>query len=159
MRCRPPRKKYGLVPAAELEEWNIGPYCEETSCRVPNGVRVGNNNHIPVNIYVGFREGLITEIDVTFSEIYWEEILPILDQKYGADWKVDRNDSGIMNYETKKTTVREIISLYHNTNGVNRRTNDRCEIWAQNIDLVFTHHDVFGPYHSEFVIKLISKNF
>jgi hypothetical protein len=64
-----------------------------------------------------------------------------------------------MNYETKETTVLEIISLDHITNGVNRSTNDRCQISAANIDLVFTHHDALGPYHSELVIKLISKNF
>jgi len=64
-----------------------------------------------------------------------------------------------MNYETKETTVLEIISLDHITNGVNRSTNDRCQISAANIDLVFTHHDALGPYHSELVITLISKNF
>jgi hypothetical protein len=152
-------RKYGTIPAAELEDWNIGPYCGETSCRVPYGVGVGNNNGIPVNVFIAFHEGPITEIDVSFSEMYWDEMRPILDQKYGADWKVDRNYRGIMNYETKETTVREIISLDHITNGVNRRTNDRCQISAANIDIVFQHHDALGPYHSVFVIKLISKNF
>jgi hypothetical protein len=49
-------QKYGMIPAAELEEWNIGPYCDETSCRVPYGVTVGNNN-TPVNVFISFREG------------------------------------------------------------------------------------------------------
>jgi hypothetical protein len=34
-------------------------------------------------------------------------MLPILEQKYGADWKVDREDMPITNYETKKTKVLE----------------------------------------------------
>ena len=136
----------------------MGPYCEETSCRVPYGVSVGNNN-APVNVFVSFHEGLITEIDVSFSETYWDEMLLILDQKFGADWNVDRTDMPVMNYETKKTTILERISLNHITNGTNRSTKDRCQIWATNLDIVFEHHDAYGPYHSEFTIKLISKNF
>ncbi|HEV2098279.1 MAG TPA: hypothetical protein VGR45_05065 [Stellaceae bacterium] len=151
-------QKYGTIPAAELKDWNIGPYCDETSCRVPYGVAVGNNN-TPVNVFISFHEGRITEIDVSFSETYWDEMLPILHQKYGADWRVDRFDMPIMNYETKKSIMREIISLDHIANGLNRSTNDRCQIWATNIDLMFEHHDAFGPYHSVFGIKLISKNF
>jgi hypothetical protein len=151
-------QKYATIPAAELEDWNVGPYCGETSCRVPYGVAVGNNN-TPVNVFISFHEGLITEIDVSFSETYWDEMLPILDQKYGAGWKVDHDDMPITNYETKKTTVRGRILLNHITNGVNRRTNDRCQILATNLDIVFEHHDAYGPYHSVFVIKLISKNF
>jgi hypothetical protein len=81
---------------------------------------------------VSFHEGLITEIDVSFSEPYWDEMLPILGQKYGADWKVDREDMPITNYETKKNKVLERISLNHITNGTNRSTKDRCQIWATN---------------------------
>lgn len=151
-------QKYGTIPAAELEEWGIGPYCDETSCRVPYGVAVGNNN-TPVNVFISFRSAMITEIEVSFSETYWDEMLPILDQKYGAKWNVNRVEMPIVDYETKKTTMREIISLNHITNGTNRGTNDRCQISATNLDLVFEHHDAYGPYHSVFVIKLVSKNF
>jgi hypothetical protein len=58
----------------------------------PLWVGVGNNNGIPVDVFIAFHQGLITEIDVSFSETYWDEMLPILDQKYGADWKVDRDN-------------------------------------------------------------------
>jgi hypothetical protein len=109
-------RKYGMMPAAELEEWNIGLNCDQTSCSVPYGVAVGNNN-TPVKVFISFREGLITEIDVSFSKTYWDEILPILDQKYGADWKVEREYTPIINFETKKTTVLEGILLKHVTNG------------------------------------------
>jgi len=86
-------------------------------------------------------------------------MLPILDQKYGADWKVEREDTVITDYETKQSKVLQLISLNHITNGKNRATNDRCQIWAQNLDLVFEHKDAYGPYHSVVVIKLVSKNF
>jgi hypothetical protein len=150
-------EKYGTIAAAELEDCNIGPYCQETSCRVPYGVTVGVNT--PVNVFVSFPEGLITEIDVSFSETYWDEMLPILDQKYGAGWKVDRFDTPITNYETKKTRMMKLISLEHIVNGTNQSTKDRCQISAQNVDIVFEHHDAYGPYHSVVVIKLISRNF
>jgi len=150
-------QKYGIMSAGELEDWNIGPYCDETSCRAPYGATVGDN--ISVNVFVSFHKGLITEIDVQFSEVYWDEMLPILDQKYGADWNVDRSPMGVMDFETKKTTTLQLISLKHITNGTNRITKDRCQIWATNLDMVFEHHDAYGPYHSEFVIKLISKDF
>jgi len=140
-------EKYGTISAGELLDWKIGPYCKETSCLVPYGIAVGNNN-TPVHVFIAFHEGLITEIDVSFGEMYWDEMLPILDQKYGADWKVEREMVPITNYETKKPTIRESILLNHISNGVNRRTNGRCQIWAQNLDMVFEHHDAYGRYHS-----------
>jgi len=151
-------QKYSMIPAAELEEWNIGPYCDETSCRIPYGVTVGNDK-TPVNVFVSFNEGLVTEIDVSFSATFWNEMLPILDQKYGANWNVDRADMPVTNHETKKTTPLERVSLHHITNGTNQSTKDRCQIWATSLDWLFEHHDAYGPYHSVFVIELISKNF
>jgi hypothetical protein len=97
-------QKYGIIPAGELEDWNIGPYCTETYCQVPYGVTVGNNN-TAVSVHVSFREGLVTEIDVSFDATFWDEILPILDQKYGADWNVDRGDMSITDFETRKAIV------------------------------------------------------
>ena len=151
-------KKYGIIAAAELEDLEIGPYCTETSCRVPYGVGVGNNN-TPVNVFISFREGLITEIDVSFSANNWNEMLPMLDQKYGADWNVERGDTVITDYVTKKSVILQLISMNHITNGTNRSTNDHCQISAANLDTAFQHHDPYGPYHSMLVIKLVSKNF
>jgi hypothetical protein len=85
--------------------------------------------------------------------------LPILDQKYGGNWKVKREDTVVTNYENKKGQMVQGIYLEHVTNGTNPSTKDHCKIWANNLDLVFEHHDAFGPYHSEVVIHLISKNF
>jgi hypothetical protein len=151
--------KYGLMAAADIEEWDIGPHCDDKSCIVPYGVGVGNANHIPVKVFVAFHDGQITEIEVSFAETYWDEIRPILDQKYGGDWKVEREDMAVTNFENKQSQMVQRISLQHVTDGTNQSTKDRCKIWATNVDIVFEHHDSFGPYHSEIVIQLISKNF
>jgi hypothetical protein len=153
-------QKYSLMVASEIQDWEIGPYCEHNSCRVPVGVGVGNHNSIPVNVFVSFdNNDVLTEIDVTFNEEEWNDVLPILNQKYGPQWNEERLPDIITNYETKKSTTVERINLTHKTTGTNPRTNDHCEIWANNFDLVFEHHDPLGVYHSVMAIKLISKNF
>jgi hypothetical protein len=150
-------QKYGLLAAAEIEEWNVGLFCDDKSCVVPYGISVGNANGIPVKAIVSFHGSQIIEIVVKFSETYWDEVLPIIDQKYGANWKVKREDTVVTNFENKKSV--QGIYLEHVTNGTNPSTKDHCKIWATNYDLVFEHHDAFGPYQSEIVIQLISKNF
>lgn len=158
---REPRiQKYSSMVAAELDDWDIGPYCEDDYCRIPGGVGVGNNDHIPVSVFVHFPKGQVTAIDVAFSETYWNEILPILDDKYGSRWDVERDpDMVITDYETKKSRKMECITLNHKTGGRNPITGDRCEIWITNLDIIFQHHDPLGFYHSVFEIKLVSKNF
>jgi hypothetical protein len=152
-------ERYGLPAAAEIEEWNIGPFCDDDECVVPHGIRVGNADSIPIKATVSFQDGVITEIVVEFSETFWDEVVPIIDRKYGGDWKVDLEDMVVMNYENKKSQKVQRINLEHVTNGTNLSTKDRCKIWATNYDVFFEHHDSFGPYHSEIVIQLISTNF
>jgi hypothetical protein len=152
-------KKYGLLAAAEIEDWEIGPYCDDKSCVVPYGISVGNANHIQVKAFVAFHDGQITEIEVSFAKMYWDELRPIFDQKFGDDWNVEREDMVVTNFENKQSQMVQTISLQHITDGTNRSTKDRCKIWATNVDMVFEHHDSFGPYHSRLVITLISKNF
>ena len=147
--------KYGFVAAGEIEDREIGPYCNNTMCIVPYGVAVGNNNNIPVKVDISFHEGVITKIIVSFSETFWDEKLSIFDQKYGANWSMERNDIPITNYDTKETFIARRIVLQ--TEGTNLSTKDRCKIWATNFDTVFEHHDALGPYHSRIVIQLISK--
>ena len=149
--------KYGFVAAGEIEDREIGPYCNNTMCTVPYGVAVGNNNNIPVKVDISFHEGVITKIIVSFSETFWDEKLTIFDQKYGANWTTEHNVMPITNYETNETfTVQRIVLQ---TKGTNLSTKDRCKIWATNFDKVFEHHDALGPYHSQVVIELISKRF
>ena len=151
--------KYGLIPSVEIEDWDIGPACVSDSCRIPFGVAVGNNNS-PVSVFVSFRGGRITEIDVAFNAINWDGITPILDKKYGASWHVEQDPTfRITDYETKKSVTVERITLTHRPNGKNRSTGDDCMIWAVNYDIVFQHHDPLGAYHSVFAIKLVSDNF
>jgi hypothetical protein len=152
-------EKYGMIAAAEIEEWDTGPACTSGSCRIPFGVGVGNNND-PVSVFVSFPGGHITEIDVNFDETYWDEIRPILDRKYGQDWTVERDPYFVItDFETKKTVTLERATITHNPDGKNESTGDTCNIWAVNYDEVFQHHDPLGPYQSVFVIKLISNNF
>ena len=149
--------KYGFVAAGEIEDREIGPYCNNAKCTVPYGVAVGNNNNIPVKVDISFHEDLITKIIASFSETFWDEKLTIFDQKYGANWTTERNGMPITNYETNETfTVQRIVLQ---TKGTNLSTKDRCKIWATNFDKVFEHHDALGPYHSQVVIELISKHF
>jgi hypothetical protein len=101
----------------------------------------------------------VREILIKFGRMYWDEMLPIFDQKYGADWNVHRDDWVVTDFETKERHKVPMIFLEHIANGTNRSTKDHCKIWAQNIDMVFEHHDSFGPYHSELGIQLFSKNF
>jgi len=58
------------MAAVEMEEWDIGPYCDDTSCRIPYGVGVGNND-MPMNVLVSFPKSQITEIDVSFNATFW----------------------------------------------------------------------------------------
>jgi hypothetical protein len=125
---------------------------------VPYGVTVGNNN-TEVSVHVSFRKDLVTEIDVSFNESFWDEIRQIMDQKYGADWNIDQGDMAITDYETKKVVLLNRISMNHISNGTNKNAMARCQISATNLDIVFQHHDAYGPYHSVFAIRLVSKNF
>ena len=153
-------QKYGVLAAGEIRDWNIGPYCDDRLCTIPWGVSVGNSDNIPVSVYVAFHSGQITEIDVSFGQIYWDEILPLLDKKYGRNWKVERDPYMVLtDLETKRSSVVERITLNHKSGGVNTKTRDTCQIWATNYDVIFYHHDPLGQFHSVFVIKLVSKNF
>ena len=78
-------EKYGLMAAADIEEFHIGPHCDDKSCIVPYGIGVGIAKHIPVKATVSFDDGQITEVVVSFNKMYWDEMLPIWNEKYGAD--------------------------------------------------------------------------
>lgn len=150
--------KYGITGASELEDWKIGPYCRDTYCRVPRGVTIGNTD-IPVTVFVSFRSGVITEIDVSFGTTFWDDVLPIIEKKYGSQWKFDQSDMVVTDYETKKSDVLQRITAENRLTGVNASTKDTCHMSVTNIDIIFRHHDPLGTLHSVFVLKLDSKNF
>jgi hypothetical protein len=150
--------EYGITGEAELREQWMKPFCTYTYCRITRGITIGDQ--IPAYAFVSFHDGAVTEIEVSFNSLYWNDMLPILDEKYGANWKVvEHRDQPVMNYETKETHMMELIGLEHADYGTNRKTGDRCQILAGNLDLIFEHRDLLGPYHAMITIKLISKNF
>lgn len=151
-------QKYGLLSASEIEAENIGPYCVNDYCRVPVGVYVGSSK-TPVNVYVGMSDGIISEIDISFGETYWDELLPVIKQKYGDPWSIEHMDMTISDKPTKQSLNLDRVIYTHKTDGTNATTNDKCQIWATNYDIIETHHDSYGLYHSILAIKLISKNF
>lgn len=152
-------KKYGIIPSGEAENWKIGPYCDDNSCVIPGRIGIGNSN-TPTSVHVAFRNGQIIEIDVSFGQVNWDEIVPILKGKYGTQWKEERDPAMVItDIETKKSVMVERITLTHRRGGVNGKTRDTCEIWASNYDIVHYHHDPLGAFHSVFVIRLVSKNF
>ena len=136
-------EKYGFIAAGEIEDFEIGPYCNTTMCTVPSGVVVETSRNIPVKVDISFDKGLITKIVVSFSETYWDEMLSIFDQKYGANWTTERNDMPIMNYETKETRMVQRVVLQHVTKDARPSTKDRCKIQATNFDTAIEHHDAF----------------
>jgi hypothetical protein len=155
---QPLYNKYGMMGASEIEDWKIGPYCQDTYCRIPRGVTVGNTD-IPVTVFVSFHSGIITEIDVSFGAIFWDDMLPIIEKKYGSQWRFDQSDMAVTDYETKKSDLLQRITAENRLTGVNPSTNDTCHMSVTNIDIVFRHHDPLGTLHSVFVLKLDSKNF
>jgi hypothetical protein len=90
-------EKYEFMAAGEIEDSEIGPYCSTTMCTVPFGVVVETSHSNPVRVDISFDKGLITKVIVSFSETYWDEMLSIFDQKYGANWTTARSDMPIMN--------------------------------------------------------------
>ena len=101
----------------------------------------------------------VTEIEVSFNSIFWNDIFPILTKKYGSSWNIEKGQIGVMDYETKKIDLLEHIIATHRLGGRNSRTNDTCSLTATNIDIIFRHHDMLGALHAIFVIKRESKDF
>jgi len=158
-------EKYGMYSAIEVTKWKIGPYCNNSSCYIPYGVNVGVDGSIPVKISILFTEDQhqIYDIDVHFNSVFWDEIVPILNRKYGSLWEIERMPIAITDsdFSSKKTHWNKFdrIIMIHKTGGINTKTKDTCEISATNYDVVSTHHDPIGAYQSVMEIKLISTNF
>jgi hypothetical protein len=53
-------------------------------------------------VTVSFHDGQITEIVASFAKTYWDEMVPIFDKKYGADWKVEREDMVVTDSRPRK---------------------------------------------------------
>jgi hypothetical protein len=151
-------EKYGITGAAEMQDWEIGPYCDQTTCIVP-GVKVGID--IPSSVFVLFDKDTrqVQAINVAVNASHWDNLVSILKRKYGPSWNVEKSDMEITNLQSKRRTLVHRFEMAHREGGVNKGTGDRCELGAVNYDIVFEHADPLGLYHSVFEIKLVSTNF
>jgi hypothetical protein len=153
-------KKVGSMNAVEEETWNRGPACGETNCEIPFGVSVGNEPYsIPVGVFVAFDgASKITGIDVRYDFLQWDDVLELLNTKYGNNWDKEETPFVVTDYETKKSQPFVATLLRHRNVGTNPKTGDTCSITAQSMDRVFLH--TTPPiYRSVLSIELISKNF
>jgi len=151
--------KYGMTGAAEIEDWDIGPYCNATTCKVPYGVKVGID--IDSSIFVLFDKDThqVQAVDVAVNSLNWDDLVSILKRKYGAEWDIEESDMQIASFKGDRRTQVHRYAITHRTGGVNKKTGDTCEISSINYDTIFEHADRLGLYHSVFEIKLISTNF
>jgi len=78
-------KKVGLHNAAEEIFWRMGPSCNYNSCEIPFGVTVGSGAFpISVGVFISFdKAGTIEAIDVTYDYLQWDEVMELLNTKYG----------------------------------------------------------------------------
>jgi hypothetical protein len=150
--------KYGITPAAEIQDDKIGPYCREDYCNIPWGLHVGDDN-IAVKVFVALKNNMVTEIEVFFNSIFWNDIWSIIVEKYGPTWEIERGMIGVMEYQTKKIDQLERVLAPHKLGGTNPLTKDTCSLSATNIDIIFRHHDSLGTLHAIFVIKRHAKDF
>ena len=153
-------KKVGSFNALEEEEFKVGPICDESICRIPYGVTVGNEPYpLQVNVLVSFdKSRVVTEIDVSFDKASWDDVVQMLNVKYGDNWRRETNESPTINFESNKSTTTTVTSLTHRSNGRNLKTGSTCTIYAVSDDRVFVHST--PPFaRSEMQIKLVSTNF
>lgn len=153
-------RKVGSGNAVEESDWKRGPACDETSCGIPHGVSVGDEpDLIPVAVSVFFDStSRITAIDVSYDFSQWDEVLVLLNTKYGDNWDKEETPFRVINFDTKESQPAVASLLRHRNVGTNPNTSDTCSITAQSMDSVF-QHTTPPAYRSILEIKLISKNF
>jgi hypothetical protein len=150
----------GLMNASEEADWHMGPACGYNYCRIPYGVSVGSGAFpIPVGVFVSFdKAGTIEAIDVSYSYSQWNDVLELLNTKYGDNWRSEVTNEVVTNLETKKSEQLSMTEILHRTPGTNPKTGDKCTLHATSLDLVFTH-SMAPLYRASLEIKLVSKNF
>ena len=150
----------GIVNADEEQQREFGPQCDQDSCRFPYGrVQVGNaTSPIDVDVFVFFdKTGLITNITIGFDKTYWDDVLELLNRKYGDDWIVQTTDSVTMDYESKQHEPDILTNLTHRHSGRNVKTYDACSIRVSSRD-VYYRHTTDPIYRAVMEINLISRN-
>jgi hypothetical protein len=153
-------KKVGLTNAAEEEQWKQGSACGNNFCIIPFGVTVGNGSFpISVGVFVSFdKSGIIQAIDLSWDRTQWDDVMVLLNNKYGDNWAVEEMQDVTTDYETKKSQPDTVTLIKHRTFGRNSKTGDNCSINASTRDMVWLH--TTPPiYRASMEIRLISKNF
>jgi hypothetical protein len=150
----------GIMNALEEENWKVGPACNRSTCRIPFGVSVGNEpDPIQVDVFVAFeKHGKITAIEVRYDRFSWDEVLQILNVKYGDNWRAEEADDVTTDFQTKKSQPDHVTVLTHKALGTNTKSGDKCSLTVSSRDIVFVH-SMPPPYRAVMEIKLISKNF
>jgi hypothetical protein len=152
----------GLMNAVEEEEWKEGSACGYDHCRINYGrVSVGSEPFpilVGVEVFFDASSHQITAIDVTYDSTAWDEVLELLNTKYGNNWREDDTQGVTTNYQTKKSFQSVITVLTHREPGINRASGNTCSIVATSNDRVFLHTTP-PVIRAVLEIKLISKNF
>ena len=114
----------GLMNAVEEEWWKEGSACGYDYCRIKYGqVSVGSEPfpiQVGVDVFFDASTRQITAIDVTYDSTAWDEVLGLLNTKYGKNWRECDTQGVTMNYETKKSFQSVISVLTHRQLGINR---------------------------------------
>jgi len=153
-------KEVSLINALEEEEWKQGPACDKTSCRIPYGITVGEGPFpINVGVFIAFdKTEKITAIDLSYSKSDWDDVLQLLNTKYGNNWRKDETEEVTTDYKNKKSELDTVTVLTHRNLGTNPKTGDKCSIIAMSRDVVFLHTTP-PAYKAVLEIRIISKNF
>ena len=109
--------------------------------------------------FVAFDQtGKVTAIDVYYGKSDWDEVLSLLNTKYGNNWRKEEIQDVTTDYEHKKSELDTVTVLTHRTPGTNPETGDKCSIVTMSRDIVFLHTTP-PAYRAVLEVKLISKNF
>jgi len=153
-------EKVGPSNAAEEIFWKMGPSCDKKSCEIPYGVTVGSGaSPIDVLVFISFdKTGTIELIDISFDSTQWDDVLALLNTKYGDGWRTEESPMMVGKYGAKESLEFTVTELRHRTPGTNSKTGDTCTLYARNIDKIWEHST--SPIYRGFLeIKRVSKNF
>lgn len=147
--------QYGYLGAKDLARWRTGPFCLADVCYIPFGIEI--ETKIPASMEITYGENnTIADIQVRFNSKYWEQVAPVLVQKYGLDWDAEKNHNFVISDDiTQKSVTVDRTIIANKSGGVNEKTKGRCAISASNYDSIFWHRDPLGAYRSVLSIDMI----
>ena len=153
-------KVVSLVVALEEEQLEYGPYCDRMSCTIPYGmVKIGEEPYpIQVGVLVSFSSNeKITSIDIIYDKFDWDQVLLMLNEKYGNDWGKREFQNNVVDYHTKESKITTVTVLTHRSLGINQKMGNKCSIITNSQDIIF-QHTTPPAYRAIMEIKLVSHN-